>query len=115
MDKNKLSSLIESTINSMDGVAKATPAPFLQTRINAKLKAIHEEGNSMWEKLSAFLSRPSIALAMFAFIILLNIVLYNFSESNGSLNNSLQNSQASADENLMINSFALFDIENFQP
>ncbi len=115
MNKNKLSLLIESTINSMDGAAKATPAPYLQTRINARLQAANEEGNSVWERVSMFLSRPGIALATLAFIIILNILLYNFSESNGSFNNTLQNLQASADDNPMSNSSALFDIENFQP
>jgi hypothetical protein len=115
MEKNKLSSLIEATINSMDGASTATPAPFLQTRINERLRAKTAEGHSMWEKLSMFLSRPGIAIATLAFIILLNILLYNFSDSHSTLNNTLQNLQASADDNPMNNAAALFDIENFQP
>jgi hypothetical protein len=89
MEKNKLSSLIEATINSMDGASTATPAPFLQTRINARLRAKTAEGYPMWEKVSMFLSRPGIAIATLAFIILLNILLYNFSDSHTTLNNNL--------------------------
>lgn len=114
MEKNKLADLIESTINSMDGASKATPAPFLLTRINARMLAEKEESNSMWERVGMFLSRPGIALATFAFIIILNVLLYNFSDGN-TMNSTLQSLQASADENPMGNASALFDIENFQP
>ena len=115
MDKNKLEQLIEATINSVDGAERATPAPFLLTRINARMLAAKEESNSIWERASSFLSRPGFALATLAFIIVLNILLYSFKDGSGNFNNALQNLQASADENPMGNASALFDLENFQP
>jgi hypothetical protein len=115
MEKNKLAEFIDATINSMDGATKATPALFLLTRINARLLLTKEENNSMWERLRLFLSRPSVAFATLAFIILLNVLLYNYSSNHSGINDPMQSLQAVADENPMSNASALFDIENFQP
>jgi len=115
MKKNKLAEFIDATINSMDDASKAAPAPFLLTRINARLLSAKEENNSMWERLGLFLCKPSIAFATLAFIILFNVLLYNFSSNHSGINDAMQSLQAAADENPMNNASALFDIENFQP
>jgi hypothetical protein len=115
MEKNKLAEFIDASINSMNGATKAAPAPFLLTRINARLLSAKEENNSVWERVGLLLSRPSVAFAILACIILLNVLLYNSSGNHSAINDAVQNLQAAADENPMSNSSALFDIENFQP
>ena len=66
MKNNKRAEMVEQTLNSMDGAERATPAPFLLTRINAKM---NREQPSAWERFGIFLSRPIIALTTIAFLI----------------------------------------------
>ena len=111
MNKNKLAEMVEQTLNSMDGAERAEPAPFLLTRINAKM---NRDLPSAWERFGIFLSRPVITLATVAFLILFNLIIYTYSSNSSDLNSS-QNLQVTADEYSMNNSSALFDLENIQP
>ncbi|HSN61332.1 MAG TPA: hypothetical protein VLR49_10380 [Ferruginibacter sp.] len=110
MNKTKLATLVEETLESMNGAQRAEPAPYLLTRINAKL---NREEPSAWERISLFLSRPGIAIAAVAFLIILNLLIYSF--TNSSIDINLQNLQGTADEYSMNNSSSLFDLENIQP
>lgn len=110
MNKTKLATLVEETLDSMNGAQKAEPAPYLLTRINAKM---NQEVPSAWERISLFLSRPGIAIAAVAFLIILNLLIYSF--NNSSIDINLQNLQGTADEYSMNNSSSLFDLENIQP
>ena len=111
MKNNKLAEMVEQTLNSMDGAERATPAPFLLTRINAKM---NREQPSAWERFGIFLSRPIIALSTIAFLIFFNLIVYTYSNSSSNINGS-QNLQVSTDEYSMNNSSSLFDLENIQP
>lgn len=110
MNKTKLANLVEETLDSMNGAQRAEPAPYLLTRINAKM---NRETASAWERISLFLSRPDIAIAAVAFLIILNLLIYSF--NNSSIDINLQNLQGTADEYSMNNSSSLFDLENIQP
>lgn len=110
MIKTKLATLVEETLDSMNGAQRAEPAPYLLTRINAK---INREVPSAWERISLFISRPVIAIAAVAFLIILNLLIYTF--NNAGTNINLQNLPGNADEYSMNNSSSLFDLENIQP
>jgi hypothetical protein len=111
MNKHKLEEMVEQTIRSMDDAQRAEPAPFLLTRINVRMR---RETSSPWERISLFLSRPSIAIVAVAFLIIINLLIYTYSNSSAEMN-SIQNLQASSDEYSLNNSLALFDFENLQP
>ncbi|MBC7867502.1 MAG: hypothetical protein H7X88_08200 [Gloeobacteraceae cyanobacterium ES-bin-316] len=111
MNKDKLAQLVEETMNSMDAAERATPAPYLLTRLHARLR---REEPSSWERIGFFLGRPGVAVAAVIFLIVTNVFIYSYSNP-GSDINGLQNMQASADEYSVNNSSALFDIENIQP
>lgn len=111
MNKTKLAQMVNETMNSLDAVERAAPAPFLLTRINARL---NRPQVSVWERISLFIARPGIALAAVAFVIIINLLIYNYSNSAVDLNN-IQNMQAYSDEYSINNSPALFDLENIQP
>ena len=111
MNKNKLDQLVEETINCMDGAERATPAPYLLTRINARMG---REQVSVWERISVFLSRPGIALAAVSLLIIINLFIYTSGSSTND-NNSIQNLQASSEEYSVYNSTTLYDLENVQP
>ena len=66
MEKNKE---IENILNSLDGIRKASPGHFFYTRVQARLQ---KEEISFWGRITAFLSKPRVALATLFLICLLN-------------------------------------------
>ncbi|MCO6497711.1 MAG: hypothetical protein J5I50_08635 [Chitinophagaceae bacterium] len=60
---------IESILNSLDGVERATPRPFFFTRLEARM----QRGEATFaEKLLGFLVRPSVAIAAVVLIVVMN-------------------------------------------
>ena len=79
-DKN-IERQIEDALNSINGINKATPKPYLLTRINARLS---NPVKNSWENAAVFISRPSVmalglclVLAVNAGVILLNTFSIN--------------------------------------
>ena len=68
MEKNRIDKLVEETLDSLEGMTRAKSNPFLFTRVEARLK----QGKSGWEQLTAYVSRPAVALAMLCMVILSN-------------------------------------------
>jgi hypothetical protein len=60
---------VEETLNSLDGIQRATPAPYFYTRLTARLD---RNEKNIWEKFGTFISRPTIAFATIFIILLLN-------------------------------------------
>ncbi len=59
----------DNIINSLDGLQKASPGDFFFTRVQARL---HKEEISLWSRVTAFITRPAVALATLCVICLLN-------------------------------------------
>ncbi len=76
-NKNKIEQKIEDTLHSMDGMQRATPAPYLLTRIKARMQQSVTEQNSVWFRLGSLLSRPSIAFAALLLLLLINTIVIN--------------------------------------
>ena len=70
---------IEAALNSIDGLQRATPSPYLLTRINQKLA---QQPATVWEKLIFLIGKPAVALPGLALILVLN-VLAIVNENNG--------------------------------
>lgn len=68
---NKMSENIESTLNSLDGLQRATPGPFFYTRVSARLL---NRQKTVWESLSQLLARPAIVVAGLCFVVIVNIL-----------------------------------------
>ena len=112
MDKNKLDKLVEETINSMDAANPAMPAPFLLTRIRARMD--REEPASAWEKVSAFLAKPLVAFPALTLVLALNFWIIKSSVPDHSTSNSGDYSKVSTDDYSLSTATSLFDIENGQ-
>ncbi len=70
MEESKMiSKRVEETLNSLDGLQKATPGPFFYTRVMARLE---EEPQNLWESITLFLTRPYVIASVISFILLLN-------------------------------------------
>lgn len=70
---------VEKTLQSLDGIERAEVRPFLFTRIKARM--LRKNG---WGKISSFISRPVIALAVLLPVIVINaVVVFNRGSENG--------------------------------
>ncbi|MDP9230298.1 MAG: hypothetical protein M3O67_06475 [Bacteroidota bacterium] len=91
-EKNKK---IENTLNSLNGLQRATPGHFFFTRVLARLQ---KNKKDIWETMGGLLARPIITIAGIILIIALNaIVIFQITSAP---TNSVadQNDQSVADE-----------------
>ena len=68
--KRNIENQVEETMNSLEGLQKASPAPFFFTRVQAR---IQREQNNQWSIISSFIARPAVAVAGISLIVLLNV------------------------------------------
>jgi hypothetical protein len=114
MKKENLDKMVEETMSSLDAAERATPAPFLLTRIKAKM-ANRPVTASAWERVGIFLTRPAVAFTVLSAVLLMNVyIIGNFVGSNS--NTAAQSLQTGSDEfSMNAESISLFDFENIQP
>ena len=60
---------LDAILNSLDGVQKASPEPFLFTRIMARIQS--SDDNS-WARVLKFVSKPAFALAIAIIFLFIN-------------------------------------------
>jgi hypothetical protein len=80
-NKGHIQQEVEKTLNSLDGADRATPNPFLFTRVMVRLK---KEEKNFWSGALAFLSRPTVAFATIVVAIFANAIIYYQSRSESS-------------------------------
>lgn len=104
---------IEKAIDSIDGIKRAIPKPYLLTRINARLG---KDVKSIWDTVALFISRPALMVLGLCLIAAINIVviLQNRSSAGNRVAEHTINSMAEEDD--FSATFATIDnIENPQP
>lgn len=69
--KSDIQNKVVAAINCLDGLTQASPGPFFFTRVQARLNKIEK---NVWESISAFIARPTIAIAMVCLVLLMNTV-----------------------------------------
>jgi hypothetical protein len=75
MKNDYINRKVEETLSSVDNIQRAEPAPFLFTRVLARLQATKE---GLWERTSRFISRPAYAIAGLSLVIILNLAVAGF-------------------------------------
>lgn len=97
---------VEETLNSLDGIQRAEPQPWLFSRVKRRLM---QEEKTAWGVIGSFLARPAIAIAGLCFILILNgFLLFNQEkESSAAGANDLP-----LDSESMVASSSSFDYEN---
>lgn len=103
---------VEKTLQSLNGIARASANPFLFTRIKAKLQ---QQENSVWEKIFSFVSRPVVAIALVLVVMAINGWVV-FGSSSAKENIASENGNANVSEianeyNLLANT-TNYDYEN---
>jgi hypothetical protein len=103
---------VEETLNSLDGIQRATPQPWLFSRVKAKLQQDQEEERTVWGTISSFLSKPAVAIAGLFLILFLNgVFLYNQQKDVSPVITEQNELQPGDSESLMASSSS-FDYEN---
>ena len=111
MNNNEhINKLIHDTLNSLDGAGKATPKPYLFTRLNARMQNTNE---SIWDKVLGFISKPVIALTVICLIIAINATVAAF-------NYTGKSTAVSEEQYISVDEYnssvaVLNDIENINP
>ena len=107
--KNK----IENAINSLDGLQKASPGDFFFTRVQARLR---REERSFWGNITAFITKPAVALATLGLICLLNAaaLFYQYQSSSKTGLADQFEQTATDDYNTTVASNSYYD-ENSEP
>jgi hypothetical protein len=113
MDKKKLDKLVDETINSMDNAERATPAPYLLTRIQAKMNK-ETASLSAWERISSLLGKPLVALPSLVLVLLLNFWIIRSSVSDSNSSSAADFGKVSSDDYSLSTATSLFDFENGQ-
>lgn len=70
--KRTIDGKIEKALESIDGIQRATPQPWFYTRVRARLQ---REEKTVWETIGSFLSKPVVAMAALAAVLMLNVVI----------------------------------------
>jgi hypothetical protein len=71
---------IEAILNSFDGLEKASPTPFLYTRLMARMQ---ESDDNIWSRILQFVTKPVFAVGITLVFLMINayILLNQYSSS----------------------------------
>ena len=104
---------IEAAFNSIGGIKRATPKPYLLTRINARLS---NQVKSFWDNAAIFMSRPAIVILGLCLILAINLAVILQNKSSGNNTVAEHTVNAVADEDEYSTTFVTIDnIENPEP
>ncbi|HVT84805.1 MAG TPA: hypothetical protein VHD35_06365 [Chitinophagaceae bacterium] len=106
-NKTDINSKTEEILNSLDGIRRATPQPFLHTRVMARLTK--DATSTLWEKMASLISRPAFAIATIALFLLINVaVVFHFSAKTST--NTQDESAIVSDNEYNLSVSSLYDI-----
>lgn len=109
--KSDIEKRAEEALNSLDGIQRATPQPWLFSRVKAKLLREAEEEKTIWGVLGSYLSKPVVAIAGLFLILFFNVVfLYN--QDSGIPSVAITDELQPNDSESLIASSSSFDYEN---
>jgi len=107
--QSDLEKRLEQALSSLDGIQRATPQPWLFSRVKGRLSRSEEK--TIWEAIGTFLSKPAVAIAGLFLIMALNGVLVFNQESGPSIVTN-QSELVPSDSESLIASSSSFDFEN---
>lgn len=108
--KIEIEKKVDQIMNSLDGIQRATPQPWLFSRIKGNLMQQYDK--TVWEAIGSFLSKPAIAIAGLCLILMMNgYLLFNQKMEPSSAILIGQNEEPLDSESLMASSSS-FDYEN---
>lgn len=110
--RNDIDRKVNETLESLNGIQKAEPAPWFFSRVKARLE---REQKNIWEAAGSFVARPSIAVAGLVLILAINaLAVFEKDKAKDQLSTVIQNSN-SAEEYVLTDVFTNYDYENLEP
>jgi len=107
-NKSHIETEVQATINSIEGICTATPGPFFFTRVQARL---HKAEKNVWEKITSFVARPTVAIAMVSCVLLLNTVAVLQHKQNANLSSDQPDQSVYDEFNVAVNTFYDYEIK----
>ena len=111
-NKENIEKLIDEALSSVDGAGRATPRPFLLTRINARLSKTNENS---WERAGRFIARPVVVIAGLCLIIAVNALVVSTNRSTADDTSNIADQQSSTADEFSTTVATLYEIENTEP
>ncbi|MDF2381137.1 hypothetical protein JMG10_06660 [Nostoc ellipsosporum NOK] len=107
----------EEIMDSLDGIRRATPSPFLYTRVKARLQ---KEGRTIWERLGTFVARPVITVSTLVLVLIFNAVIVlnkekSVESSRVAISSPQENNNSSYDETSLLAATTSYDYVNAEP
>jgi hypothetical protein len=110
MDKQEyINQLINAALNSTDGAARATPRPYLFTRLNARMQNAAENS---WDRLLKFISKPAVAVTAICLVVAINAMVIS---DNYTAATTATEEQYTATDDYNSTAIVLNDFENTEP
>ena len=109
---DKINNSIQRIMVSINGLEKASPKPFLLTRINAALQNASNE--NVWYKIAFYLKKPVVAAFAIMLVLVLNIVVIT-SRTNSLERETITKTIAPQKYDFAINVSVMYDTENQEP
>ena len=103
---------IDDALQSINGLAKASPQPYLLTRINARINNATAE--TVWSQIAFYLKKPLVSGAAILLLLFLNFIVIKNINEHGEKEN-IAKSAASQKDDFAINVYVLYDVENLEP
>lgn len=107
--KDHIQKEVDRTLESLDGVQRAASNPYLFTRIKARM----EKGNGGLERITSFITRPAVALAILFSVMAINaaVILSSDSADPGTGTENMAITSGIAEE-YNISFATIYDLEN---
>src|SRR5215470_1329465 len=99
-DKRHIQEQVDKTLDSLDGIHRALSNPFLFTHIQARLQ---KEESNFWSQAFAFISKPMVAFAAVAIVMIINAVVLFESRSESVKNAQVEEQVFASEYNLSTN------------
>ena len=93
--QHEINKLTEETLNSLEGLQKATPGPYFFTRVQARLNRNQKD---VWEKTFSFITRPAFLAASVLAIFLVDIIALTNLKSSENNQAAIEQAQVFAEE-----------------
>jgi phage-related minor tail protein len=111
-NKERIEKMVDEALGSFDGAERATPKPFLLTRINARMD---KSRNGAWETAARFIARPVVVIAGLCMVIAVNALVVAYNNSTTTTTTVSEQLTASTDEFSTSSVATLYDIDNIEP
>ena len=103
---------INRTLESLNGLKRASPKPFLLTRINAAITQTSVE--TIWTKIAFYLKKPMIAAVAILLVLFVNVMVIN-SRNKLMEREGITKAVTQSKYDFAINVSVMYDTENQEP